>query len=41
MRREPYPAEEIVNRLREAAVSLSRGRTIAGVCEQIGISERT
>lgn len=41
MRRKRYSAEEIVNKLREAEVELSRGRAIAEVCKQIGVTEQT
>jgi transposase-like protein len=41
MRRKRHSAEEIVNRLREAEVALSKGQAIAEVCKQIGISEQT
>jgi transposase-like protein len=41
MRGNRHSAEEIVNRPREAEVALSKGRAIAEVCKQIGISEQT
>lgn len=36
-----HSAEEVVNKLRQADVELSKGNTIAGVCKLIGICEQT
>ncbi len=36
-----HTAEEVVNKLRQADVELSKGNTLAGVCKLIGISEHT
>ncbi len=38
MNRKRFKAEEIVNKLREADVLLSRGRTVAQACKQIGVT---
>jgi len=36
-----YSAEQIVNKLREADVLLSKGQTIAQACKQIGVTDQT
>ena len=36
-----FSAEEIVNKLREADVLLSRGQTVVQVCKRIGITDQT
>ena len=36
-----HSTEEVVNKLRQADVELSKGATIAGSCKLIGISEQT
>ncbi len=41
MRRKRYSAKEIVNKLREADVALSKGLTAAKACRKIGVSEQT
>jgi putative transposase len=41
MARKRYSAEEIVNKLRQADVELSRGATVAQACKQIGVTEQT
>lgn len=41
MRRKRHSAEEIINKLRQAEVSLAKGRPIAEVCKQIGVCEQT
>jgi transposase-like protein len=41
MARKRYSAEEIVNKLRQADVELSRGVTVAQACKQIGVTEQT
>lgn len=38
MNRKRFKAEEIVNKLREADVALSRGKTVAQACKQIGVT---
>lgn len=41
MSRKRYSAEEIVNKLREADVLLSKGHTVARTCKQLGITDFT
>ena len=41
MSRKRYSAEEIINKLHEAAVLQSKGETIAEVVRQLGVSEMT
>lgn len=41
MRRKRHKAEEIVNKLRQADVELSKENTVAGVCKLIGVTEQT
>ena len=41
MARKRFSAEEIVNKLRQADVELSRGVTVAQACKQIGVTEQT
>jgi transposase-like protein len=36
-----HSAEEVVNKLRQVDVELSKGGTIVGACKLIGISEQT
>lgn len=36
-----YKAEEIILKLREADVELGRGKTVPGVCRQLGGTEAT
>jgi len=36
-----YTAEQIVNKLREAEVELSKGQTIAVVAKKLGITDQT
>ncbi len=38
MNRKRFKAEEIVNKLREADVVLSKGQTVAQACKQIGVT---
>ena len=38
MSRKRFKAEEIVNKLREADVVLSKGQTVAQACKQIGVT---
>ena len=39
--RRRFTAEQIVRKLREAEVELAKGRTIAEVCKQLGITDQT
>ena len=41
MSRRRFKAEEIVNKLREADVLISQGRTVAQASKQIGVTEQT
>lgn len=41
MNRKRFKPEEIVNKLREADVLLSQGKTIAQACKQIGVTDQT
>ena len=41
MSRKRFKAEEIVNKLREADVLLSKGQTVAQACKQIGVADFT
>jgi len=41
MSRKRFKLEEIVNKLREADVLLSQGRTVAQACKQIGVTDQT
>ena len=41
MNRKRFKAEEIVNKLREADVALSRGKTVAQACKQLGVTSVT
>ncbi len=36
-----YKAEQIINKLREAEVELSKGTDIGSVCRKLGITEQT
>ena len=40
MRRKHTP-EQIINKLREAEVAISQGRTVAQVCREITVTEQT
>ena len=40
-KRNRYSAEEIVNKLREAEVLLSKGQAVAQACKQIGVTDQT
>ena len=40
-KRNRHTAEEIVNKLREADVLLSKGRSVALACKQIGVTDQT
>ena len=39
--RRRFTTEQIVRKLREAEVELAKGRTIAEVCKQLGITDQT
>ena len=41
MSRKRFKPEEIVNKLREADVLLSQGKSVAQACKQIGITDQT
>jgi putative transposase len=41
MNRKRFKPEEIVNKLREADVLLSQGKSIVQACKQIGVTEQT
>ena len=41
MHRKRFKPEEIVNKLREADVLISQGRTVAQASKQIGVAEQT
>lgn len=41
MGRKRHTAEEVVNKLRQADVELSKGSSIAAVCKLLSISEQT
>ena len=41
MSRKRFTPEQIIAKLREAEISLSRGITVGQVCRQIGIAEQT
>ncbi len=41
MSRKRFKPEEIVNRLREADVLLSQGKTVTQACKQIQVTEQT
>lgn len=40
-RNKRHTAEEIVNKLRQADVELSKGASIANACKQIGVTDQT
>ena len=41
MNRKRFQAEEIVNKLREADVMISQGKTIPQACKRIGVTDQT
>ncbi len=41
MARKQFRVEQIINKLREAEVLLSRGQSIAQVCRHLGVSEQS
>ncbi len=41
MPKKRYNAEDIIHKLREADVLLSRGNSVSQVCKQIGVADQT
>ncbi len=41
MGRQRFSAEQIVNKLREADVELSKGKSVHEACRQIGVTDKT
>jgi len=41
MSRKQFSIEQIITKLREAEISLSKGATIATVCRSLGVTEQT
>ncbi len=41
MSRKRFSAEEIINKLREAEVHLSKGMTVGRMCKQLGVTDQT
>ena len=41
MPRKRFTTEQIISKLREAEVELSRGKKIPQICKQLGVSEQT
>ena len=41
MKQKRFPAEQIVNKLRQVEVLLSQGQTVAQACKTISITEQT
>ena len=41
MARKRYTAEQIITKLREAEIELSKGQTTPQVCKKLGISDQT
>ena len=41
MSKKRYSAEEIIHKLRESDVLLSRGKSVSQACKQIGVSDQT
>ena len=41
MARKRHTPEQVINKLREAEVTLSQGSTVAEASHQIGVTERT
>jgi transposase-like protein len=39
--RKRFSTEQIVRKLREAEVELAKGKTVAEVCKQIGVTDQT
>jgi putative transposase len=36
-----YSPEQVINKLREAEVELSRGKTVSEVCKKLGVTDQT
>ena len=41
MPRKPTPVEEIIQKLREAEVHLSQGKSVSEMCRQLGVTDNT
>lgn len=41
MAKKTFNAEDIINKLREAEVLISQGKTVAEVCKAIGVTDQT
>ena len=41
MKRKRHTPEQVIRKLREADVGLSKGSSVAQVCKQLGVSEQT
>ncbi len=41
MARKRFTTEQIISKLREAEVELSRGKKVGQVCKQLGVTEQT
>jgi putative transposase len=41
MARQKHTVEQIISKLRQAEVELSRGRTMAEVCRSLGVTQQT
>jgi transposase-like protein len=41
MAKKTFSAEDIINKLREAEVLISQGKTVAEVCKAIGVTDQT
>lgn len=41
MAKKTFSAEDIINKLREAEVLISQGKTVAEICKAIGVADQT
>ena len=41
MAKKTFSAEDIINKLREAEVLISQGKTVAEICKVIGVTDQT
>ncbi|MHC5022453.1 MAG: transposase [Planctomycetota bacterium] len=41
MSRKRFSTEQIIRKLREADVELAKGRTVAQICKQLGVTDQT
>lgn len=41
MPKKPFSPEQIINKLREAEVLMSQGKTVGEICRTLGISDQT